>query len=368
MEAIPFASFKPMEDELRGELEEAFFRVLNRSHYILGPELERFEECFAEYCSRKYAVGTGNGLDSLTLILKALDIGEGDEVIVPANSFIATALSVSYTGAIPVFVDPDIHTYNIDPAQIEEKISSQTRAIIPVHLYGQPCDMDPIMEIAERHGLYVVEDCAQAHGAKYKGKKAGSFGIAGGFSFYPGKNLGALGDGGAVVTDDKELSDRIRALSNYGSDYKYHHIYKGQNSRLDEIQAAFLTVKLSHLDRMNEYRKKIAEVYLKGIDNAHIILPVVPEDTDPVWHIFAIRTKYRDELEGFLNEGGIMTGKHYPTPIHLQKCYEDLHYKKGDLPIAEEISETELSLPMYYGMTREHLGQIVTLLNSFTSE
>ena len=362
---IPFVTFKPMEAELDKELKEAFDRVYTRSWYIEGVEDEAFGKAFAEYCDSKYCVGVGNGLDALFLALKALGIKEGDEVIVPSNTYIATALAVTYVGATPMFVEPDIRTFNIDPSRIEEKITEKTKAIMPVHLYGQACDMDPIMEIAKKYNLYVVEDCAQAHGATYKGKVIGSFGDAAGFSFYPGKNLGALGDAGATVTNSKELSDKIRALGNYGSDYKYHHIYKGNNSRLDELQAAFLSAKLPHLDRMNEERRRIARKYIDGIKNEEVILPYIPEYANPVWHIFGIRCRRRDELEKFLNDAGIGTNKHYPIPMHLQKCYKDLGYKKGDFPIAEEISATELSIPMYYGMTDEEVQYVLDKVNEF---
>lgn len=362
---IPFVSFIPLEHELDKEIREAFERVYSRSWYIEGEEDTNFEQKFADFCSTKYCVGVGNGLDSLMLALKALNVSEDDEVIVPSNTYIATALAVTYVGARPVFVEPDIRTFNLDFTKIEQAITPRTKAIMPVHLYGQPCDMDPIIEIANKHNLYVVEDCAQAHGATYKGKKIGSFGNAAGFSFYPGKNLGALGDAGATVTDDKELADKVRALGNYGSDYKYHHIYQGNNSRLDELQAAFLSAKLDHLDRMNSERRRIAARYLNEIDNPVVILPYVISDVVPVWHIFAIRCERRNELEKFLNENGIGTNKHYPIPMHLQECYKDLDYKKGDFPIAEEISNTELSLPMYYGMTDEEIQYVVDTVNRF---
>lgn len=362
---IPFVSFKPMERELDAELRQAFERVYDNSWYIGGKEDEAFERAFAEYCHVGYCIGTGNGLDALMLSLKAMGIGRGDEVIIPANTFIATALAVTYTGATPVFAEPDIDTFNISPDGIEERISGKTKAIMPVHLYGQPADMDPIMEIARENHLLVVEDCAQAHGALYKGKVVGSFGDAAGFSFYPGKNLGALGDAGAAVTNREDLAEKIRALGNYGSDYKYHHIYQGNNSRLDEMQAAFLSVKLSHLNRMNEERRKIAEQYLKGIDHPDIILPVVMEEVDPVWHIFGIRCDRRDELAEYLSEKGIGTNKHYPIPIHLQECYRDLRWRKGDFPVAEEISETQLSLPLYYGMTAEQIQYVINAINQF---
>lgn len=362
---IPFVSFKPMERELDKELRNAFERVYMRSWYIEGVEDENFEKAFAEYCGVNYCVGTGNGLDALMLALKALEIGAGDEVIVPSNTYIATALAVTYVGATPVFVEPDIRTYDIDPKLIEEKITKKTKAIMPVHLYGQPCDMDAIAAIAEKYNLYIVEDCAQAHGATYKGKRIGSFGDAAGFSFYPGKNLGALGDAGAAVSNKKSIADKIRALGNYGSDYKYHHIYKGNNSRLDEMQAAFLSAKLPHLDKINEERRRIAEKYLEKIDNPKIILPYVIDGVEPVWHIFAIRCNEREALEKHLNDNGIGTNKHYPIPMHMQKCYEDLGIGEGELPIAEEISKTELSIPMYYGMTEEEVDYVIDKINEF---
>ncbi len=362
---IPFATFKPLETELDKELRDVFDRVFNYSCYIQGVEDEEFEKAFAEYCDSKYCIGVGNGLDALFLSLKALGIKEGDEVIVPSNTYIATALAVTYVGAIPVFVEPDIRTFNIDPARIEEAITDKTKAIMPVHLYGQPCDMDPIMAIAKKYGLYVVEDCAQAHGATYNGKVIGSFGDVAGFSFYPGKNLGALGDAGATVTNNEELAKNVRALGNYGSDYKYHHIYKGNNSRLDELQAAFLAVKLPHLNKMNEERRRIAQKYIDGVKNEEVILPYIPEYANPVWHIFGIRCKRRNELEKFLNEAGIGTNKHYPIPMHLQECYKDFGFKEGDFPIAEEISATELSIPMYYGMTDEEVQYVIDKVNEF---
>ena len=362
---IPFVTFLPMEKELSNDIRDAFERVFARSWYIEGTEDEAFEKSFAEYCGTKYCVGAGNGLDALMLALKALGIGEGDEVIVPSNTYIATALAVTYVGATPVFVEPDIRTFNIDPKLIESAITAKTRAIMPVHLYGQACDMNPIMEIAKKHGLKVVEDCAQAHGATYKGQKVGTFGDAAGFSFYPGKNLGALGDAGAVVTNDKDLADKIRALGNYGSDYKYHHIYKGNNSRLDELQAAFLAAKLPHLERMNEERRRIAVMFTEGIKNDKVITPYVPEYAVPVWHIFAVRCKDRDALEKYLNDKGISTNKHYPTPIHMQECYKDLNIPQGTLPVAEEISATELSLPMFYGISDEQAQYIIDAINEF---
>ena len=362
---VPFVSFLPMEKELDSSLREAFDRVLSRSWYIEGVEDEAFEKSFADFCGCSYCVGVGNGLDALMLILKALDIGDGDEVIVPSNTYIATALAVTYVGAKPVFVEPRIDTFNINPELIENAITDRTKAIMPVHLYGQACEMDPIMEIANKYGLKVVEDCAQAHGATYKNVKVGTFGDAAGFSFYPGKNLGALGDAGAVVTNNKELADKVRALGNYGSDYKYHHIYLGNNSRLDELQAAFLSAKLPILEKMNAERRRIADRYLNEIKNEKIILPIVCDENTPVWHIFGVRCEDRDALEMHLKDRGISTNKHYPIPMHLQDCYKDLGYSLGDFPIAEKISSTELSLPMYYGMTDDVISYVIEALNSF---
>ena len=362
---IPFVSFLPMEKELDQELRNAFERVYSRSWYILGEEDKAFEQAFASYLGVNNCVGVGNGLDALVLALRALKIGPGDEVIVPSNTYIASVLAISYAGATPVLVEPDIDTFNIDPHLIESAITGKTKAIMPVHLYGQACDMDPVMKIADKYGLFVIEDCAQAHGATYKGKKVGTFGNAAGFSFYPGKNLGALGDSGAVVTDNDELASEIRALSNYGSDYKYHHILKGINSRMDEMQAAFLSVKLPHLDRMNQERRRIADMYSSKINNPKVILPAVNPECVPVWHIYGIRCEERDALENFLKERGIGTNKHYPTPIHLQEAYKDLAIPEGALPIAEKISKTELSLPIYYGMTDEEIQYVIDSVNEF---
>jgi Predicted pyridoxal phosphate-dependent enzyme apparently involved in regulation of cell wall biogenesis len=362
---IPFVSFEKMHKEIETELEEAFSKVLKKNWFIQGTECEAFEREFAEYCGADYAIGCGNGLDALYLILRALEIGEGDEVIVPSNTYIATALAVSYTGAKPVFVEPDMRSYNINPELIEEKVTDRTKAIMAVHLYGQPADIDAIKVVADKYGLKIIEDSAQAHGAAYKGKRTGSLGVAAGFSFYPGKNLGALGDGGAVVTNDKELADKVRALGNYGSDYKYHHIYKGNNSRLDEMQAAFLRVKLRNLDKWNEDRRRTAARFSSEITNPAIILPETMEGNTHVYHLYAIRCEKRDELEKYLNDKGIGTNKHYPIPMHLQGAYTELGIKEGELPLAEEISRTELSIPMYYGMSDEQIEYIIDSINSF---
>lgn len=362
---VPFVSFLPMERELDMDLRTAFERVYTRSWYIEGVEDKAFEKLFAEYCTVNNCVGVGNGLDALMLALKALDVGVGDEVIIPSNTYIATALAVTYVGAKLVFVEPDIRTFNINPNKIEDAITKKTKAIMPVHLYGQSCEMDLIMELAKKYKLYVIEDCAQAHGATYKGKKVGSFGDVAGFSFYPGKNLGALGDAGATVSNNEALITKIRALGNYGSDYKYHHIFQGNNSRLDEMQAAFLTAKLPYIEKMNNERRRIAQRYMDGIKNLEVVLPYVIEDAIPVWHIFGVRCTKRDALEAYLKDNGISTNKHYPIPIHLQECYKNLGFKKGDFPVAEEISATELSLPMYYGMADEEIQYVIDTINEF---
>ena len=360
---IPFVSFEKMHNEIKCEMYDAFKRVMNKNWFIQGEEVLSFEKEFAEYCGVQYCVGVGNGLDALFLILKAYGIGKGDEVIVPSNTFIATALAVSYTGAVPVFVEPIEDTFNINPEKIEEKITNKTKAIIAVHLYGQPAQIDIIKDIAVRHKLKLIEDAAQAHGALFGDRKTGSLGDAAGFSFYPGKNLGALGDAGAVTTNDKALADKVRALANYGSDYKYHHIYKGNNSRLDEMQAAFLRVKLPKLDKWNDERRHIAYRYLNEIDNPLVKLPSLCDNVKHVFHIFGIRCEQRDELEKYLNGKGIGTNKHYPTPIHMQGAYTELGIKEGELPIAEHISATELSIPMYYGMTEEEITYIIETIN-----
>ena len=373
---IPFVSFRPMEQDLNNELREAFDRVFTRSWYIEGAEDAAFERVYADYIGVKYCVGVGNGLDALMMSLKALGIGQGDEVIVPSNTYIATALAVTYVGATPVFVEPRIETFNIDPEKIEEKITDKTKAIMPVHLYGQSCDMYPILEIARRRGLKVIEDCAQAHGATYKGRKVGTFGDAAGFSFYPGKNLGALGDAGAIVTNDGGLADKfvdpvvlsgfpgtaiggVRGTGGNPESFMYDR-YKGVAKVRDER-----TFNIWLLDRMNAERRRIADRYLAEITNPKAVLPMVPEYAEPVWHIFGIRCDDREALEKHLNNAGIGTNKHYPIPMHLQECYGDLGFKEGDFPIAEEISRTELSIPMYYGMTEEQIGYVIEKVNDF---
>lgn len=362
---IPFASFETMHNELHSEIQKSIENVVENNWFIRGEKVQQFEDAYARYCGTRYCVGCGNGLDALYLLLRAYDIGEGDEVIVPSNTFIATALAVTYTGALPVLVEPDIETYTLDPSLIEAKITKKTKAIMAVHLYGQTADMDEINDIALRYGLIVIEDAAQAHGAVYKGKKAGNLGDAAGFSFYPGKNLGAMGDAGAVTTNDRKIADKVRALTNYGSDYKYHHIYAGNNSRLDEIQAAVLLVKLQNLDKWNVYRQKVADQYLKGIKNNKVFLPGRQKDRKHVWHIFALRIEDRDNFEKYLTSHGVGTTIHYPIPIHLQGAYKYLNIGKGMLPIAEEIADTEISIPMYYGISEEEINYIIDVVNQY---
>jgi dTDP-4-amino-4,6-dideoxygalactose transaminase len=350
---IPFLDFGAMHAELRAGLDAAYARVVDSNWLILGRELESFEREFADYCGARHCVGVANGLDALFITLKALDIGPGDEVIVPSNTYIATWLAVSYAGATPVPVEPDARTYNLDPKLVEAAITAKTRAIMPVHLYGQPADMDGINTIAQRYELKVVEDAAQAHGARYKGRRTGSLGDAAGFSFYPGKNLGALGDGGAVTTNDDALADRLRVLRNYGSRVKYHNEMKGFNSRLDELQAAFLRVKLSRLDDWNSRRRSIAVGYLDSLADTGLVLPWVPEWAEPVWHLFVVRHPERDRLQTELAAAGVATMIHYPIPPHLQGAYAEMGMSAGSLPIAEMIHNQVLSLPMWPQMSLE---------------
>lgn len=344
---IPFLDLCASYIELRRELDAAYRRVMESGRYLLGAELEAFEREFADYCEAKHCIGVGNGLDALHLILRAYGIGAGDEVIVPANTYIATWLAVTHAGAIPVPVEPDETTYNIDPSRIERAVTTRTKAIVVVHLFGQPADMDPVNSIAQRFGLKVVEDCAQAHGARYKGRRAGNLGDAAGFSFYPGKNLGAFGDAGAVTTSDSDLADRIRALGNYGSRVKYQHEIIGYNSRLDEIQAALLRVKLVHLDEWNERRRVAARAYLASLTSVgELTLPFVPTWAEPVWHLFVVRHPFRNQLQEALNNAGIGTIIHYPIPPHLQRAYERLGHRRGAFRISELIHDSVLSLPI----------------------
>lgn len=363
---VPFLDLNAVYEELKQELDSAYQRVMDSHWFIMGAEVDAFEKEFAAYCDSKYCIGVGNGLDALHLMVLACGIGRGDEVIVPSNTFIATWLAISYTGARPIPVEPYPDTFNINPDLLESAISEKTKAIMPVHLYGQISDMDPICEIAEKHGLFVLEDAAQSHGALYKGRKSGSLGFAAGISFYPGKNIGALGDAGAIVTNDDALAEEIQKRRNYGSKVKYHHEVIGFNSRLDEMQAAFLRAKLPTLDEWNERRKKAAAYYLQNLDNIpDLILPSIPDWADPVWHIFAVRTSRRDELQKFLKDQGIGTNIHYPIPPHLSGAYVEYGYKKGDFPIAEELALTQLSLPMGPHLREEQAAYVVQRIREF---
>lgn len=344
MRSVPFLDLGRLHQSIREPLDAAYHRVVDSGWFIMGPELEAFESEFAQYCGAKHCIGVGNGLEALHLLLRAYGIGPGDEVIVPSNTFIATWLAVTECGATPVPVDPNIDTHNIDPALIGNAITSRTRAIIPVHLYGQPADMDPICVLAAKHGLIVIEDAAQAQGARYKGRRAGSLGHAAATSFYPGKNLGALGDGGAVLTNDDAIAERVKQLRNYGSKIKYQHDLVGYNSRLDEMQAAFLRAKLAVLDEWNARRREIATQYSTLLAGADMGLPVIPEFAEPVWHLYVIRSKQRNTLKAHLDQHGVSTVIHYPIPPHRQACYQE--YKGHNLPIAVMLAEEVLSLPM----------------------
>jgi len=361
---VPFLDFVAPYEELKAGLDEAYFRFMRSAWYVLGKEVEAFEQEFADYCGVKYCVGVGNGLEALHLILRAYDIKAGDEVIVPSNTYIATWLAVSYAGATLVPVEPDPRTCNLDPDRIEGAITPRTKAIMPVHLYGQPADMDPILSVARRHGLKVIEDNAQAQGARYKGRRTGSLGDAAGNSFYPGKNLGAFGDAGAVTTDDASLADRVRLLRNYGSRKKYYNEVKGYNSRLDELQAAFLRVKLAKLDAWNGRRRIVAASYLTELNGASgLTLPFVPEWAEPAWHLFVVRHPRRNDLQTRLTEAGIGTLIHYPVPPHLSGAYAEAGWARGTFPVAETMAETVLSLPLGPHLSADEAGYVAGQTN-----
>lgn len=356
---VPFLDFSNSYKELKTEIDLAISRVLESGYYIGGPEVESFESEYANYCGTKYCVGVANGLDALILALKACEVGHGDEVIVPSNTYIATWLAVSSVGAKIIPVEPDDY-YNIDTNKIEEKITKKTKAIIPVHLYGQSVNLDPILELSKKNSIKVIEDAAQAHGAKYKDKRIGGHGDIIAWSFYPGKNLGAIGDGGAITTNDPELAEKIKLYRNYGSRIKYYNEVQGVNSRLDSIQAAILRAKLQRLDQWNEKRSAVATLYLNQLSNvSQIILPKIPDWTTPVWHQFVIRTSHRDELQKALEENGIGTMIHYPNPPHLQKAYEDLNWKQGSFPISEKIHTEVLSLPCNPDLTSDQISHVI---------
>lgn len=364
---IKFLDLYKINQQYESELKDAFKRVLDSGWYILGEEVKRFENDFKIYCGTKHAIGVANGLDALILIIRAYkEIGlfkDGDEIIVPANTYIASILAISANNLVPILVEPDIATYNIDPNLIESNITAKTKAILPVHLYGQLCDMDAINAIAKKHDLKVIEDCAQAHGARNANRRAGNFGDAAGFSFYPGKNLGALGDAGAITTNDDILATAIRALLNYGSHIKYQNLYKGINSRLDELQAALLSVKLKYLDQETEVRKQIANKYIAGIYNKKILLPTVNLQEAHVWHVFVIRTSNRDELQQYLTNNNIQTVIHYPIPPHKQAAYTEL--SSLNLPISEQVHAELLSLPISPVMPDDQIERVIDVLNEF---
>ena len=364
---IPFLDLKATYLELQLEIDAAIKRVLDSGWYILGEEVNIFEQEYAAYCETKHCVGLANGLDALHLALLALGVGAGDEVIVPSNTYIATWLAVSQCGATPIPVEPDDLTYNIDPARIEAAITPRTKVILPVHLYGQPADMDPILEIARKNGLKVLEDGAQAHGARYKGKRLGAHGDVVAWSFYPGKNLGAFGDGGAITTDDAEIAERIRVLRNYGSRVKYINDVRGFNSRLDPIQAAALRVKLKVLDTWNERRAEISSRYQTGLANVGLILPFVPEWAEPAWHLYVVQHPQREALQKKLGEAGVGTLIHYPIPPHLQQAYASASYVQGYFPIAEQIAHQCLSLPMGPHLAEKNVDEVIAHVAAYLS-
>jgi dTDP-4-amino-4,6-dideoxygalactose transaminase len=365
MAEVRFLDLQAPHIELKEQLEDAYRRVMAGGWYIQGSELLGFEDEFARYSGAKHCIGVGNGLDALHLILRAYGIGEGDEVIVPSNTFIATWLAVTFSGARPVPVEPDPASHNMDPDRIEAAITPKTRAIMPVHLYGRPAQMDAIVGVARRHGLKVIEDAAQAHGASHNGRRAGSLGDAAGFSFYPGKNLGAIGDAGAITTNDTELAEKLRLLRNYGSHKKYHHDLIGFNSRLDELQAALLRVKLARLDAWNARRREIAARYLAGLAGGSLVLPGIPPGIEPVWHLFVVRSARREALKAHLAAQGVETMVHYPIAPHLQPAYASLGIARGSQPVAEQLQDEVLSLPIYPHMSDAQVEQVIAACRSF---
>ena len=366
--SVPFVDLKAQYKTIQDEVDSAALAVFGRGDFILGQDVKALEQEFAEFCGVDHAVGVDSGLSAIDMALRAFDIGEGDEVITVANTYIATALGISAAGATPILIDCDPVTYNMPAYLIEQAITEKTRAIIPVHLYGQTVDMDPIMEIAKQHNLLVFEDAAQAHGAYYKGKRAGSIGDAGMFSFYPGKNLGAYGDGGMVVTNNAEAEKKLRMLGNYGQSQKYHHDIKGYNRRLDTVQAAVLRVKLRYIDQWNAKRNEHAECYSQQLQDTSYELPVIGEGSSSVWHLYVIRTTKRDELQQYLAERNISTGIHYPIPIHLQPAYSEMNLAEGTFPYSEQYAKEALSLPMFAELTQEQLDHVIEALIAFDKE
>lgn len=363
---IKFLDLEKINNRFRVEMDARIKDILDAGWYLSGKWNDEFAKHFAEYCGTQHAVGVANGLDAINLIIRGYGFGVGDEIIVPANTYIATILAISENGCTPVLVEPDINTYNIDPEKIEEKITPRTKAIIVVHLYGQAVQMKKIWELAKKYNLKIIEDAAQAHGAMYDGKRVGNLSDVAAFSFYPGKNLGALGDAGGITTNDTELFERVKAIANYGSDYKYHHIYKGVNSRMDEIQAALLDIKLPYLDADNARRREIAKFYCENITNQKILLPKTYDENAHVWHVFAIRCEIRDELCKYLNDNGVQTNIHYPTPPHKQGAYSE--WNNQSFPITEEIHRTIMSIPMSPVMTDDEVKKIVDLINNYQQD
>jgi len=362
---ITFFDLKEQYEKIKDEIDNAIINVLKKGNFILGRELELFEKEFAECCKVKFAIGVSSGTFALFLALKSLGIKKGDEVITVPNTFIATAYAISYTGAKPVFVDIEDDTYNIDISKIEEKITERTKAILPVHLFGHPVDMDPILQIAEEHDLKIIEDAAQSLGSEYKGRKIGCFGDVAAFSFYPTKNIGAYGDGGIVITNDSKIAEKIRLLRNYGQNVKYHHILRGFNSRLDEIQAAILRIKLKKLNKWNDIRRKNAKLYNKLLKTTNVIRPIERRDCKHVYYLYVIRSSQRDKLQEWLKSKKIETMIHYPIPIHLQDAYKDLGYRRGDFPITEKCVDEILSLPMFPELKSDQIKEIAIRIRNF---
>ncbi len=363
---VPYLNLAKNYSLIEKDLYQAFGKVLKSGYVVLGNEVKEFEKEYAKFSSVKHAVGVGNGLDALILSLTTLGIGEGDEVIVPSNTYIATLVAVSRVGAKPVLVEPRKDTYNIDPEKIESAVTGKTKAIIPVHLYGQACEMDEIIKIAKKHNLFIIEDNAQSHGAMYKGKKTGSFGDINATSFYPGKNLGALGDAGGITTNNSNLYKKTLSLRNYGEKEKYLNDYLGYNSRLDELQAAFLRIKLKNLNKFTKRKQDIAKKYINELKSVgDLIMPQVHKNSTHVYHVFCIRTKKRNDLQKYLSENGITTLIHYPIPPHLQKAYKFLGFKRGDFPIAEELAKTSLSMPIYPEITDIQLKYVISCIKEF---
>jgi len=365
---IPMNDFKLQYLSIKDEIDDAILRVLESGHYVLGENVQAFEKEFADYCHAKHAVGVGNGLEALHLAMLAHGIGDGDEVITVANTAVATALAISMTGAKPVFADINPQTYGMDLSDVQGRITDKTKAILPVHLFGHPVDMDPLNEIATRRGLFVIEDACQAHGTEYRGKKAGTLGNAGCFSFYPTKNLGALGDAGMVTTNDREIAEKISLLRNYGQKTRYVHLMRGLNSRLDEIQAAILRVKLRHLDDWNKRRREHAKLYTAMLQETDVVCPMEKDYAKHVYHLYVVRSRKRDQLQRYLEKKHITTLIHYPIPVHLQKAYEDLGWKQGTLPRTEQAADEILSLPIYPELTKEQIERVTDSVRTFFSQ